>query len=245
MMSYLNILLPVYNEEFRLEKGVRKLIAFFNSITEDEYELTILDNASSDRTSRIAQILCNEYRQVNYIRLETKGVGVAFRAGIRNNNAPIVGYMDIDLSTDVSHITEVLKLFRTQSELEIINASRYNKKSQTIGRKWYRNLTSQCLTLLLKITLGMKATDSICGFKFFRKQTAEWLVSQAKDGENGWFYIIELLLRAERAGLNIYELPVRWQDDVEHSTVKVWNLILNYCRQILRLRKTFRTENIL
>ena len=244
-MSYLNILLPVYNERFRLEKGVRELIAFFNSIDEDGYELTIIDNASTDGTSRIAQVLCSEYQQVNYIRLEIKGVGIAFRAGIRNNDASVVGYMDIDLSTDVRHLTEVLELFRTQPELDIINASRYNKKSQTIGRKWYRNLTSQCLTLLLRITLGLKATDSICGFKFFRKQTAEWLVSQTKDGDNGWFYIIELLLRAERAGLSIYELPVRWQDDVEHSTVKVCNLILNYCRQILKLRKTFRAENIL
>ena len=240
-MNKINILFPVYNEELRLENGIKNTVNYFSSIAEDEYELTIVDNASSDRTQEIAERLCQDYNHVKYIRLDDKGVGIAFRAGVRANSAPIVGYMDVDLSTDVRHIGDVLRIFDNELDVEIVNGSRWNKKSETFGRKWYRNLTSHGLTLLLKISLGMRATDSICGFKFFRKSTVENLMSSIMDEEDGWFYIIELLLRAERNSINIYELPVRWQDDYR-TTVDVGKLIKNYCIQIVRLRKVFRKE---
>lgn len=240
-MIHINILLPVYNERLRLESGIIKTISFMESIMGDEYILTIIDNASNDGTGSIAQKLVEWYPQVNYIRLESKGVGIAFRAGIRQNTAPIVGYMDIDLSTDIRHLQEVITLFEQDPELEMVNGSRMNKASDTRGRKWYRSLTSRGLTCLLKFSLNMKASDSICGFKFFRKNTAERLVAEAGDSDNGWFYIIELLLRAERNGCKIHELPVHWEDD-HHSTVHVVKQIIEYCTQIIRLRKAFRTE---
>ncbi len=240
-MAYLNIILPVYNEHLRLEAGVRGTVNYFNSIQEKDYELTIVDNASTDDTQTIARRLSEEYPNVQYIRLNEKGVGVAFRAGIKANSAPIVGYMDIDLSTDVKHLSEMLELFRTRAEIDMVNASRWNKQSDTTGRKWYRNITSFGLTMLLKLGLKMRATDAICGFKFFRKETVETLIAQTSDVEDGWFYIIELLLRAERNNIAIYELPVRWKDDY-NSTVQVGKVISNYCTQIIRLRKTFRLE---
>lgn len=110
------------------------------------------------------------------------------------------------------------------------------------GRKWYRNLTSNGLTIVLKLAFGLKATDSICGFKFYRKDVVEKLIDEAGEGEAGWFYIIELLLRAERGKVKIVELPVHWEDDY-NSSVKVIPLIKNYCIQIVKLKKKFRTEN--
>lgn len=241
-MAYLNILLPVYNEELRLENGVKGTVEYFESIHEQDYELTIVDNASNDRTQEIAESLCDDFPQVHYIRLDEKGVGVAFRAGVAANSAPIVGYMDIDLSTDVKHLSEVLNLFRSDEKIGMINASRWNKKSDTRGRKWYRNITSHGLTFLLKTSVKMKASDAICGFKFFRKDVVEALIAKADASENGWFYIIELLLRAERDGYVVHELPVHWEDDY-NSKVQVWKVISNYCKQIMRLRRVFRNEN--
>ena len=67
------------------------------------------------------------------------------------------------------------------------------------------------------------------------------MISEAGSAENGWFYIIELMLRAERRGIKVAELPVRWQDDY-HSTVNVWQQITNDCIQIVKLRKKFKKE---
>lgn len=240
-MAYLNVLLPVYNEQLRLEAGVRGTIEYFDDIGEEDYELTIVDNASVDETQAIAERLCEEFSNVHYIRLHEKGVGVAFRAGVAANKSPIVGYMDIDLSTDVKHLLDMLRVFREKPEVGMLNASRWNRSADTRGRKWYRNITSHGLTWLLKLALQMKASDAICGFKFFRKDVVEALIEKADSSENGWFYIIELLLRAERAGYVVYELPVHWEDDYR-STVNVRKVVWNYCTHIVKLRKAFGRE---
>lgn len=243
MIIYLNILFPVYNEQKRLKNGIEKTIDYMEGYMPGKYVLTIVDNASVDGTQSIAIALTQKYSQVKYIRTENKGVGIAFREGISKNTAEIVGYMDVDLSTDIRHIKDMMECFKNDNELCMVNASRWSKESDTKGRKWYRILTSNGLTIMLKLFVGLKASDSICGFKFFRKEVAENLIKEAGTDENGWFYIIEVLLRAEKANLKIFELPVRWQDDY-NSTVNVLSLIINYCQQMVKLRKKFKKEGI-
>ena len=242
-MRYLNILFPVYNEQARLENGIRNTVEYMDGVLPGDYELTIIDNASTDATMSIACSLAQEYEQVTYRRIDTKGVGAAVRKGVAVNSASIVGYMDVDLSTDIKHLKDVINIFKKDRNVGMINGSRWNRDSDTRGRKWYRNLTSNGLTLLLKLTLGLKATDSICGFKFYRREVIEKLIKEAGEGENGWFYIIELLLRAERNGIKIYELPVHWEDDYR-TTVKVIPLIKNYCTGIIKLKVKFFREKV-
>lgn len=242
-MPTLNILFPVYNEENRLEKGIRKTEEFLSEMTNINYILTIVDNGSGDRTEEIAHTLCAEMPQrVQYMKIFEKGVGAAFRAGVAANQCDIVGYMDIDLSTDIHHLTQMYNIFLEKRSVDMVNASRWSRQSDTSGRKIYRNMTSIGLVYLLKLAFGMKASDAICGFKFYRRETAETLIAKAGASTNGWFYIIELLIRAEREGMNIVELPVRWIDDTKNSTVHTGSLIMEYLRQIVRLKRQLRLE---
>lgn len=239
-MLSLNILFPVLNEEKRLEKGVKTTCQYLEEHFHCTYNITIIDNGSTDKTEEIGRQLSAQYSYVHYIKTSQKGVGIAFRKGISTNKADLVGYMDIDLSTDISHLTDMYHIFQKYPNVQIVNASRLNKKSNTQGRKWYRNITSYGLAFILKLVFHMKATDAICGFKFFRKATAEMLVRETLP-DNGWFYIIELLIRAEKKRTLIYELPVHWVDDY-NTTVNVKNLIIYYIRRIVRLKKTFHEE---
>ena len=83
----------------------------------------------------------------------------------------------------------------------------------------------------------MKCTDAICGFTFLRKDVADMLI-EASSQDNGWFYMIEFLLRAERRNINILDYPVEWQEDY-NTTVKIFKTICNYMVQIARLWKEF------
>ena len=229
----LNILFPVLNEENRLEQGILKTLDYLKRLEIIPFKLTIVDNGSTDKTEKIATHLSKIHSEVEYIQISERGVGAAFRAGVLANTCDYVGYMDVDLSTDIIHLEEVITLFKTQTDIDMINGSRLNKASKMVGRKWYRNLSSYGLTFLLKLFLQMKATDSICGFKFFKHHVAKDLIALSSD-EKGWFFIIELLLRAERLSYNVVELPVRWEDD-HNSTVHYFKLITNYLIQIKRL----------
>lgn len=237
----INILFPVLNERLRLRNGIERSMEYLKENVTIPYSLTILDNGSDDETPEIGRELAEKYPEVSYVRVGERGVGVAFRKGIELNESDIVGYMDIDLSTDIKYLGKTIQLFQKRPELQYVNGSRFSKKSDTKGRKWYRKITSMGLVILLKTIFHMKATDAVCGFTFLRKEAAEQLVKESSR-DNGWFYTIEFLLRAERDGMVIYDMPVEWQEDY-NTTVKVWKTIKNYLVQIHRLRKTFKAES--
>jgi len=229
----INILLPVLNENLRLEKGVVQTVTYLRKLNKIPFKITIIDNGSTDDTPEIGQKISENFKEVEYIQLRDKGVGLAFREGVLRNTSEIVGYMDCDLSTDLSHLNQVIDAFIKNDTLDMVNGSRFCKGAKTYNRKWYRNITSYGLTFLLKLFLGMKASDSICGFKFFRKNTAEKLIKESSS-ENGWFFIIELLIRGEKEGINILELPVKWSDD-PNTKVKLFKVISEYIKNISRL----------
>ena len=91
--------------------------------------------------------------------------------------------------------------------------------------------------ILLKLFLGMKSTDAICGFTFLRRETALSLI-EGCSLDNGWFYMIEFLLRAEKRGVEILDYPVEWQEDY-NTTVKIFRTIVDYLVQIARLFREF------
>ncbi len=240
-ITTINILFPVLNERLRLEKGIHKTIAYVRENLSIPCQLTILDNGSDDETPDIGKALAEKYPEVSYVRVGERGVGVAFRKGIALNECSLVGYMDIDLSTDIKHLGQAVSMFQKDNDLQYINGSRFAKTSDTRGRKWYRKITSKGLVFLLKTVFHMKATDAVCGFTFLRKDAAEKLVT-ACGNDNGWFYTIEFLLRAERMGMRIYDMPVEWQEDY-NTTVKLFKTIKNYLIQMRRLHKEFCRED--
>ena len=240
-VNSINLLFPVLNARLRLRNGIEKSMEYLRENVTIPYSLTILDNGSDDETPEIGRELEEKYPEVTYVRVGERGVGVAFRKGIELNESDIVGYMDIDLSTDLKYLGKTIELFRKRPELQYVNGTRFSKESDTKGRKWYRKITSVGLIFLLKTIFHMKATDALCGFTFLRKEEAEQLVRESSN-DNGWFYTVEFLIRAERDGMVIYDMPVEWQEDY-NTTVKVWKTIKNYLVQIHRLRKALKSEN--
>lgn len=239
-VNSINLLFPVLNERLRLRNGIEKSMEYLRENVTIPYRLTILDNGSDDETPDIGRELEAKYPEVTYARVGERGVGVAFRKGIELNESDIVGYMDIDLSTDLKYLGKTIELFQTRPELQYVNGTRFSRDSDTKGRKWYRRVTSKGLVFLLKTIFHMKATDALCGFTFLRKEEAEQLVRESSN-DNGWFYTVEFLIRAERDGMVIFDMPVEWQEDY-NTTVKVWKTIKNYLVQIYRLHRALKSE---
>ena len=229
----LTIIFPVLNERLRLESGITRTVEYLQSIAYEDYEIIIVDNGSEDETPQIGARLCEKYPRVRFEKINVRGVGAAFRRGVELSHGDIVGYMDIDLSTNIKHLGEAIHIFRVKPEVEYINGSRFANESDTKGRKWYRKITSQGLLILLKLFLGMKCTDAICGFTFLRRKRALELI-EGSSQDNGWFYMIEFLLRAEKRGISVLDYPVEWQEDY-NTTVKIFKTICNYMKQITRL----------
>ena len=238
----INIVFPVLNEERRLEKGIRRTEKFLQRHEEIDAVVTIADNGSTDATPDIIKKLSGEFSNIRSITLPERGFGLAFREAILQNDCDIIGYVDVDLSTDILYLKQVLAGFEKYNELDVIKGNRLSKKSQVNGRKASRNITSRGLDLLIKLVFGVRVSDTMEGFQFFRKKCIDRLVA-ASSQDNGWFYCAELLIRGEKMGYRIAELPVVWNDDYD-TKVDVVKLIVNYLERIFSLKKALITEKI-
>lgn len=129
----LTIIFPVLNERLRLESGVVRTVEYLEGMDFTDYEIIIVDNGSEDETPQIAAKLCGKYERVNYERISIRGVGAAFRRGVEISHGDVVGYMDIDLSTNIRHLGEAVHIFRTRPEIAYLNGSRFARESDTRG----------------------------------------------------------------------------------------------------------------
>src|SRR3954454_6581988 len=205
----LDVVLPVFNEQGTLADSVHRLHRHLRENFPFEARITIADNASIDDTPRIAAELAAELSDVRVIRLEQKGRGRALHAVWSTSDAPVLAYMDVDLSTDLAALAPlVAPLISGHSDLAI--GTRLGRGARVVrGPK--REVISRCYNFILKSTLAARFSDAQCGFKAIRADVAHRLLPHVPD--TGWFFDTELLVLAERAGLRIHEVPVDWIDD--------------------------------
>nr|WP_238391026.1 MULTISPECIES: bifunctional glycosyltransferase family 2/GtrA family protein [unclassified Mycolicibacterium] len=205
----LDVVIPVYNEQAALAHSVRRLHRYLKENFAVPVRITIADNASVDDTPRIAAELAAELDDVRVVRLEEKGRGRALHAVWSTSDAPVLAYMDVDLSTDLAALAPlVAPLISGHSDLAI--GTRLGRGSRVVrGAK--REFISRCYNLILKSTLAARFSDAQCGFKAIRADVARRLLPHVAD--TGWFFDTELLVLAERSGLRIHEVPVDWVDD--------------------------------
>ncbi|WP_035794567.1 bifunctional glycosyltransferase family 2/GtrA family protein [Kitasatospora mediocidica] len=208
-----DVVIPVHNEEDDLAPSVRRLHAHLTAAFPYTFRITIADNASTDRTANVAQALEEEFDEVIAVRLERKGRGRALSAIWLASDAPVLVYMDVDLSTALNALLPlVAPLISGHSDLAI--GSRLTRSSRVVrGPK--RELVSRAYNLILRGSLAARFSDAQCGFKAIRADVAQRLLPLVED--TAWFFDTELLVLAERAGLRIHEVPVDWVDDPNSS----------------------------
>jgi putative flippase GtrA len=204
-----DIVVPVFNEAAGLETSIHRLHAFLADGFPLRWRITIVDNASTDHTWPLACGLARELDGVAVLRLAEKGRGRALRAAWLRSDAAVLAYMDVDLSTDLAGLLPlVAPLLSGHSDLAI--GTRLASGSRVVrGPK--REVISRTYNRLLRLTLGATFSDAQCGFKAIRRDQANALLPTVAD--QSWFFDTELLVRAQRSGLRIHEVPVDWVDD--------------------------------
>jgi putative flippase GtrA len=229
----LDIVIPVHNEATELERSVRHLHRYLATTFPYTFQITIADNASTDATLPIAQRLADELPGVNAVHVAEKGRGLAVRTVWSRSASPVLCYMDVDMSTDLSALLPlVAPLISGHSDVAI--GTRFARGSRVV-RGLKRETISRGYNLLLKCTLGARFSDAQCGFKAIRADVAARLLSLIAD--TSWFFDTELLVIAQRARLRIHEVPVDWVDDPD-SRVQIIPTAISDLRGIFRVSRT-------
>ena len=139
-----DVTIPVLNEEVTLAENVGILRDFLKSNfpTPKQWRIVIADNGSEDRTPAIGKSLAAQWEEVQYLQIRRRGVGLALKTSWGQSQADMVGYMDLDLATDLAHFLEAYRAIAEQG-MDLVYGTRLHKHSQVIGRSLKREVASR------------------------------------------------------------------------------------------------------
>jgi len=201
-----SIVLPAYNEAQRIENTVERTASALAGIT-SSFEIIIAEDGSKDGTDRICEALARKYDFVMHLHSdERQGRGRALNRAFKASKGEILGFIDVDLATDMRHLKELIQSIR--DGYDFATGSRMLPQSN-VKRSFKRSLASKGFNFLTRTMLGSELHDHQCGFKSFRREALFKLLDRVKDTH--WFWDTELLVRAQRAGYKVREFPVEWK----------------------------------
>jgi len=209
-----SIIIPAYNEERFIGTLLPRIRAVDLSRLALRTQIIVVDDCSRDRTPDIVAAVAG----VTLHRHErNRGKGAAVRRGLLASTARWRGFCDADLSTPPQVLTDVIGHLERGAPV-VIGSRRAPGASYAVPQPLVRRLGSSTFRMLTRPLVGDVA-DTQCGFKFFSGEAAEQVFRRVT--ANGFAFDVEVLAVANRLGLPVVEVPVRWTDQAG-SSFHVW-----------------------
>jgi glycosyltransferase involved in cell wall biosynthesis len=229
------IVIPIYNEEGILRTSVVDLVDRLAHLG-FSYELVLAENGSRDGTVEVCKELHERFPQVHHFSVGQPGhgnYGKALRQGILEARGEYVFCDEIDLC-DTDFYARALPLLERGTADLVIGSKLTDGASDE--RPFVRHLGSIVINRMLKIALGFHGTDTH-GLKAFRQRTIAPIAQRCIVDKD--LFASELVIRAEREGVAIVEIPVRVKEKREPSTHlfrRVPNVLKNLAKLVVAIR---------
>lgn len=207
---FLSIVIPAYNEEFRLPKTLEQVLSF-SEIQPYATEVLVIENGSQDRTFEVAQAIAERHPNMTVMQESGRGKGLAVRRGMLQARGEYRFMCDADLSMPVEEINRFLP--PALQDFDIAIGSREAPGSVRYNEPQYRHLGGRAVNTMIRLLALPGLQDTQCGFKCFRAPAAEKLFRLQT--LTGWSFDIELLYIARLHGYQIVEVPIHWYFDPE------------------------------
>ena len=160
MAPSVTIVLPMRNEEAYFHRALRAAREILSEITGD-YEIVIVDDASTDATPRLADALSAEDPHVKVVHnRENLKLGGTLRAGWAVASKDLVMYTDTDLPFDLQELGRAVRLLEYQ-QADLLTAFRFDRTTEGIRRTIY----SFSYNWLIRALFGLKLKDVNFSFK--------------------------------------------------------------------------------
>jgi len=195
-----SLVVPVHNEAPILSDSLSRMVGAFDAIGGD-YEIFICENGSTDDTQTLIRELEAIHRPVEAHFLPTANYGLALKHGMSACAHDLVVLLNIDFWS-VDFVRRGLPLLEEGADLVI--GSKVMEGS-TDARPFMRRAITRSFNALLRILFGFRGTDTH-GMKALRKSRLMAIAEACVTDRS--LFDTELVLRAERAGLRLVEIPV-------------------------------------
>ena len=229
---HLSIVIPVYNEEailFDAITGLREKFAEKGW----SYEIIVAEIGSRDRTVELGKEIASKHPEVSFFSLGEPNYGKAMKEGILRARGTFVICEEIDLC-DVDFHARALAVLEA-SEADLVIGSKLLGEAQD-DRPMIRHAASMFYNGLLRVTLGFRGTDTH-GLKAFRRVALVDTVRACLVDKD--VFASEFVIRAERGGIRMREIPVRVIEKRPPS-INLFKRVPNVIKNVIKLTIAIR-----
>ncbi len=213
--TYLSVIIPCYNEEENLKRGVLEQVHKYLSKQKFNWEVIISDDGSTDNSIKIVEQDIKKLKNFKLLKNNHGGKPSALLSGLRKTSGEWILFTDMDQSTPIQELDKLLPF--TKDYCSIIGSRGLNRKNFSL----YRKLGSVAFLTFRRLLILPEIKDTQCGFKLFKKEYLAVSFPQleffkVKQRTTGWkvtSYDVELLHILKKNGCNIKEIEVTWHDN--------------------------------
>ena len=236
----ISVFIPIFNEEKIIDRDV-KLIDYMIKKLPVDYEIFVVNDASTDKTKEITEKIGILNRKVilhNYTIGPTRRENLA--QSFKKANGDIIIFVDVDLITSLRFLPDLID--QIALGYDVVTGSRYAVGSK-LKRKPTRLLTSLIYNALVRVIFKTGTRDHMCGFKAFKKEVILKLIEEMgydKSLKRGIFWDTELLIRAKDHGYKIKEIPIWWNE--RKKTALYFKREIQTIKYIFQFMKEYHDE---
>ena len=233
----LSVFFPMWNEQDYIERAIDAAREECEDLRAGgdivDYELIIVDDASTDRTPEIAAQLAAADSHIRVVRHpENRKLGGSMKSGYAAATGDVVLYTDADLPFDMHDVHKAMRLMRYY-DADIVSAYRFDRT----GEGYVRTVYSFFYNLLVRILFGTRKRDINFAFKLCRPRIFDHVTLKSE----GSFIDAELVVKAEKFGYSVIQFGTDYFPRTRGvSTLSSPSVILKILKEARALRKEIR-----
>jgi glycosyltransferase involved in cell wall biosynthesis len=200
----LSVVVPCYNEAATLQSCIEKVLAL-----RDEgvlLEIVIVDDASSDGSSKIARELAGSCSAIKVLQHErNQGKGAALRTGFKEVSGDFVVVQDADLEYNPHEILDLLTPL-VDGRADVVYGSRFLSGRPHRVLYFWHSMGNRFLTFLSNMFTDLNLTDMETCYKVFRRDVIQSIVIE----EDRFGFEPEITAKLAQKKLSIYEMGISY-----------------------------------
>ena len=207
----LSIVIPAYNEERRLPQTLDSIFTYLRG-RPYRAEVIVVDDGSSDGTAELVNAAREKYPGLRLLSNDgNRGKGFSVRHGMLDARGEIALFSDADLSTPIDETGKLLASIQEQGYDAAIGSRAVDRSLIQVHQSMLREQAGIFFNRMVRWIMGIQFSDTQCGFKAFRRERTRIIFEQQRIERFG--FDPEILFLAQRNGLRVAEVPVRWSHD--------------------------------
>lgn len=230
-VSSVDVIVPVYNEEGILDSQLGPVLEVLPGC----FTLRVIENGSTDSTISVLERMSEENPQLEFMSLPSPNYGLAMKTGLVGSRADVVIFDDLDV-LDMDFWERGLKLLGG-GEVDLVQGSKV-LAGKDDGRPLVRRAATLTLTFLLRRFLGYRGTDTH-GPKVVWRESIIAIPEQCRLELD--IFPTELVIRAQRAGVRIREIPIHLRE-IRETPLPLYRRVPRALRDIWRLHRSLKEK---